>query len=277
MSSSIDATARVAPGARLGSRVEIGPFCVVGADAVIGDDCRLLASVHVAGHTRIGPRTVVHPCAVLGGPPQSVSYRGEPTSLVIGADCTIRESVTMHVGTTQGGGVTTVGDRGYFMVGSHVAHDCRVGDNVQFANGATLGGHCEVGDNVVLSGYVAVHQFVRIGIGAMVSGGTMISSDVVPFAMVAGSPARVIGINSVGMRRRAYANASILAVRMAFRELFSGSGPFEQRIEEVAARLGGEPAVGHIVAFLRARGRRSVYHTGRRRAEQVTDHDDVDA
>ena len=124
----IDPTARIDPGAVIGQDVSIGPFCIVGPDVVLGDGCRLLANVHLTGHTTIGAQTVIYPFVSLGTPPQSVSYRGEPTRLVIGAECDIRENVTMNIGTAKGGGITTVGDRCFFMVGSHVAHDCQVGN-----------------------------------------------------------------------------------------------------------------------------------------------------
>lgn len=256
--SQIDATARIAPGARIGQDVTVGPYCIVGADATIGDGSRLIANVVVSGLTEIGPCNIVHPFAVLGGAPQSTSYRGEPTRLVIGAGNTIREGVSMSIGTTAGGGVTVIGNGGYFMANSHVAHDCRVGNDVRFANGATLAGHCEVGDDAFLSGYVAVHQFARIGAGAIASGGAMISGDVIPFATAAGAHARLIGINVVGMRRRKYAPDSIRAVRAAFRELFFAGGGFADRIDATEAKLGSDPAVSQIIAFLRAPHRRPV-------------------
>src|SRR5262245_38047013 len=129
----IDPTARIQPGAVIGQDVEIGPYCVVGNNAVLGDGCRLIAHVNVDGHTTIGPRTRIAPFTSLGGPPQSTRYRGGPTTLVVGADCDIRENVTLNLGTEDGGGTTTVGERCLLMVGSHVGHDCHVGNDVTFA------------------------------------------------------------------------------------------------------------------------------------------------
>ncbi len=162
----------------------------------------LVAHVNLTGHTTIGPRTVIYPFASLGSPPQSVSYRGGPTRLVIGAECDIRENVTMNTGTEDGGGVTEVGDRCFFMVGSHVAHDCKVGNDVMFANNILLGGHVTIGDNVVFGGGVAVRQFVRIGEGAMIVGLSGVRADVIPYGMAHGPLADLIGLNVVGMRRR---------------------------------------------------------------------------
>src|SRR5215472_12524341 len=141
---SIHPTAVIDRGAEIAEGVEIGPYCVVGPHVTIGPGCRLLAHVHIAGHTSVGPQTAIYPFASLGTPPQSVRYRGGPTRLMIGARCDIRESVTMNIGTEDGGGVTEIGERGFYMANSHVGHDCRVGAEVVFANGATLGGHCAV-------------------------------------------------------------------------------------------------------------------------------------
>src|SRR5665647_2393303 len=146
-------------GAVIGPDVTIGPYCTVGPHVTIGEGCRLLGHVNLTGHTTIGPRTVIHPFASLGSPPQSFSYRGGPTTLTIGADCDIREGVTANTGTEDGGGATSVGDKCFLMVGSHVGHDCHVGNHVVFANNTVLGGHVTVGDNVVFGGNVAVRQF----------------------------------------------------------------------------------------------------------------------
>ena len=176
----IDPSARIEPGAVIGRDVSIGPFCVIGPHVVIGDGCRLLGHVHVAGNTSIGVRSLVYPFASLGTPPQSVKYCGGPTRLVVGADCDIREGVTMNTGTEEGGGITEVGDRCLIMVGSHVGHDCKVGNDVTFANNVVLGGHVTVGDFVVFGGQAAVRQFVRIGEGAMAVGLSGVRADVIP-------------------------------------------------------------------------------------------------
>jgi UDP-N-acetylglucosamine acyltransferase len=247
----IDATARIEDGASIGKGAVIGPYCIIGRDVAIGENCRLIANVQVFGRTTIGARTVVHPFACLGGPPQSFAYRDEPTALSIGADCTIRESVTMNRGTAQGGGETVVGDNGFFMAGSHVAHDCRIGRQAIFANCATLAGHCVLGDNVFVSGLVSVHQFTRIGSGAMIGAGSMIRGDVIPFGLAAGSSARLIGVNVVGMRRSRHPVAEVQAVRAAYRMLFLAPGLLSERIERTAAELGRVEAVAEILAFLR--------------------------
>lgn len=248
----IDSSARIEDGAKIGAGVSIGPYCTVGANVSIGDGCRLVAHVNVTGHTTVGPRTVIYPFASLGSSPQSFSYRGGPTRLVIGADCDIRENVTMSTGTEEDHGLTQVGDGGFFMVGSHVGHDCVVGNKVVMANNTVLGGHVTVGDNVVFGGGVAVRQFVRIGEGAMLVGLSGIRADVIPFGMAQGPLAHLVGLNVVGMRRRGLSKSDLHRVRAAYQALFFGAGEFRARLERVAAEHASDPLIGRIVDFIRA-------------------------
>ena len=248
----IDASARIEAGAVIGRDVSIGPYCTIGPHVTVGDGCRLLAHVNLTGHTTIGPRTVIHPFASLGSPPQSFSYRGGPTKLVVGADCDIREGVTMNTGTEDDRGITQVGDRCFFMVSSHIGHDCTVGNNVVFANNAMLAGHVSIGDYVVFGGGVAVRQFVRIGDGAMIVGLSGVRADVIPWGMVHGPLAHLIGLNVVGMRRRGLSKADVHRVRAAYQALFFGDGEFRARLERVAAEHGADAQVAKIIDFIRA-------------------------
>jgi UDP-N-acetylglucosamine acyltransferase len=248
----IDPSARIETGAAIGPNVTIGPYCTIGPHVAVDDGCRLLAHVNLTGHTSIGPRTIIHPFASLGSPPQSFSYRGGPTRLVVGADCDIRENVTMNTGTEDGGGVTEVGDRCFFMVGSHVGHDCKVGSNCVFGNNTMLGGHVGVGDHVVFGGGVAVRQFARIGDGAMLVGLSGVRADIIPWGMAQGPLANLVGLNVVGMRRRGLSKADIHRVRAAYRALFFGDGEFRARIERVAAEFASDPLVGKVIEFIRA-------------------------
>jgi UDP-N-acetylglucosamine acyltransferase len=251
----IDPTARIERGATIGQDVSIGPYCVIGSHVAIGDGCRLVAHVHVAGHTTIGPRTVIYPFASLGTPPQSVKYRGGPTRLVVGSDCDIREGVTLNIGTEDDRGVTEAGDRCFFMVGSHVGHDCKVGNDVTFANNVVLGGHVTIGDFVVFGGQAAVRQFVRIGEGAMVVGLSGVRADVIPFGLVQGPLAELIGLNLVGMRRRGFPRADIHRLRQGYQALFFGTGTFRERLERLDARTGRDALVAKVIAFIRAGSR----------------------
>jgi len=266
----IDPTARIEAGATIGRDVSIGPYSVIGSQVVIGDECRLASHVHIAGHTTIGPRTAIHPFASLGTPPQSVKYRGGATRLVVGADCDIRESVTMNTGTEDDRGVTEVGDRCLLMVGSHVGHDCKVGSDVTFANNVVLGGHVTVGDFVFLGGQAAVRQFVRIGEGAMVTGMSGVRADVIPFGLVQGAKADLVGLNVVGMRRRGWTKADIHRLRKAYEMLFFGPGTFRERVDEVAARSGDDPLIAEVIVFIRSGSRPLTLAARRGQAEKST-------
>ena len=252
----IDPAARVADGARIGKGVEIGPYCVVGPNVELGDGVRLIAHVHVTGVTAIGAGTVVYPFTSLGTPPQSVHYRGGATRLVIGSQCEIRENVTVNTGTEAGGGITTIGERCFLMVGSHVAHDCHVGNGVTFANLVTMAGHVSVGDDAFIGGMVAAHQHSRIGEGVMVGGLSAVRGDVIPFAIVRHS--RLAGLNVVGLRRRGTDKAELHRLRSVYRMLFFGEGVLADRVETVARDFGADAKISRIVAFIRDGGKRAL-------------------
>ncbi len=255
----------MAAGARLGEGVEIGPYCVVGPQVELGGGVRLLAHVHVNGATTIGEGAVVYPFASLGTPPQSVHYRGGATRLIIGARCELRESVTMNTGTEDGGGVTRVGERCFFMVGSHVGHDCAIGNDVTLANNVVLGGHVSVGDYTFLGGHVAIHQFVRIGEGVMMAGMSAARDDIIPFGFAYGQTGALVGLNMVGLRRRGATRAQMHQLRRAYRSLFLVEGRLADRIEAVAREFAGDPLVEKIVAFIRAGGKRPLMRPRSRR------------
>jgi UDP-N-acetylglucosamine acyltransferase len=248
--STIDPTARVEDGAVIGDGTSIGPYCTIGRHVVIGTNCNLIAHANVAGQTTIGAGCEIHPFTVLGGPPQDLSYRDEPTRLEIGEGCIIREGVTMNVGTKKGGGLTRVGARGLFMNNSHVGHDCVVGNDVIFATSATLGGHCEIGDFVYIGGLSAVHQFVRIGSQVMVGGVCGVRNDVIPFGLVNGQYARLEGLNIIGMKRREFTRERLAAVRSFYQKLFHGPGVFAERLDAVQPLAGTDPAIAEILSFI---------------------------
>ena len=270
----IDPTARIADGARIEDSVEIGPYCIVGPQVEIKSGARLVAHVHVTGVTTIGEGTVVYPFASLGTPPQSVHYRGGTTRLLIGARCELRESVTMNTGTEDGGGVTRVGERCFFMVGCHVGHDCQVGDGVTFANNVVLGGHVTVGDYTFLGGHVAIHQFVRIGESVMMAGMSATRADIIPFGFALGHDGALVGLNIVGLRRRGVTRAEMHLLRRAYRSLFFVAGRLADRIDAVEREFGDDPLVGKIVGFIRAGGKRPLM---RPRAGRKADENGDDA
>ncbi|MCH7539188.1 MAG: acyl-ACP--UDP-N-acetylglucosamine O-acyltransferase [Proteobacteria bacterium] len=247
----IHPTAIVESGAKLGEEVTIGPYCIVGPEVELGEGVGLTSHVVVAGRTIIGPNTRIYPFASIGHPPQDLKYKGEASRLVIGANNVIREYVTMNPGTEGGGMVTQVGNNGLFMIGAHVAHDCKIGNHVVMANNATLAGHVEVGDWAILGGLSAVHQFVRVGHHAMIGGMSGVEHDVIPYGSVMGDRARLSGLNVIGLKRRRFSRENIHALRTAYRLLFAQEGAMAERLADVEAMFGDNEPVMDIVNFIR--------------------------
>ncbi|MGD9615668.1 MAG: acyl-ACP--UDP-N-acetylglucosamine O-acyltransferase [Alphaproteobacteria bacterium] len=251
-------TAIVAAGAVLADDVVIGPYCLVGEHVVLASGVSLGAHAAIDGRTTIGERTRIFPFAAIGFEPQDLKYKGEPSSLVIGRDNTIREHVTINTGTEGGGMVTRIGDHCLLMVGAHVAHDCRIGDHVIMANNATLAGHVVVDDYARLGGLSAVHQFVRIGRHAMIGGMTGVERDVIPYGQAIGDRARLTGLNIIGMQRAGYSREDIQALRAAYQLLFAEGGTLSERVEATTERFGGIGPVDDIIAFIRADSTRAI-------------------
>jgi UDP-N-acetylglucosamine acyltransferase len=255
----VHATSIVENGARLGAAVEVGPFCFVGGDVVLGDGVRLLSHVVIAGGTEIGSRSVVYPHCVLGEEPQIRGVRAANSRLVIGEDCVLREGVTMSCGSEKGGGLTVVGSKGYFMANSHVGHDCRVGDGVTFSNGVLLGGHVEIGEGVVIGGNAAVQQFSRIGRGAMISGLSGVSLDIIPYGEAVGLHARHGGLNLIGLKRRGIPRANIHALRAAYRMIFLEKDcSFSEAAERAVKKWPRVDEVQEIAQFILAPAKRQI-------------------
>jgi len=217
----IHPTACVDKKAQIGSDVEIGPFCVVGPDVVLGDGCRLHNNVTIVGHTTVGRGNEFFPCTVIGAVPQDLKYRGQRTELIIGDHNVFREQVTVHPGTEVGCGVTTIGNHNRFLIGVHLAHDVVVGDHCVISNYVQVAGHVHIEDRVHMGGMSGLHHFVTIGRLAYLAAMSRVSVDVPPFLVVAGYPARVRGVNVEGMQRWSYSKEQIDAVREAYRFLFS--------------------------------------------------------
>lgn len=253
---SIHPSAVVEDGATLGEGCIIGPFCMVGAGVVLGDRVELKSHVVITGDTEIGDDCTIYSFAVIGEVPQDLKFDGEKTRLVIGKRNRIREHVTMNCGTSGGGGVTRVGNDGLFMAGCHVAHDVIVGNRVIVVNNAALAGHCVISDDVIIGGLSGVHQWVRIGQGAIVGAVTMVTNDVIPFGLVQSPRGGLDGLNLVGLKRKGVARVDITALRAAFQMLAQGEGTFQDR----AKRLGKETDsdyVKQIVEFITGASDRS--------------------
>lgn len=251
MTVTIHPTAIVHDGAMLGEGVNIGPYCIVGPQVTLKDRVSLKSHVVIDGITEIGTETVVHPFACLGGPPQHLAHRGEPTKLMVGERNLVREHVIMHAGTEKGGGVTEVGNDCMFMSGSGIAHDCILGNNVILANLASVGGHVKIGDFVFLGGSCAVHQFARLGRYCFIGGGAVVTKDVIPYGSVWGNHARLEGLNLVGLKRRGFSRELILALRTAYRMMFAEEGTFQERLDDVLENFSDIDQVVEIVRFIR--------------------------
>ncbi|MEP4981212.1 acyl-ACP--UDP-N-acetylglucosamine O-acyltransferase [Ascidiaceihabitans sp.] len=229
-------SAVVEDGAVIDPTAKVGPFCVVGPDVVLGPDVELKSHVVVTGKTTVGEGTVIFSFAVIGEIPQDLKFKGESSALQIGARNRIREHVTMNAGTEGGGGVTKIGDDGLFMAGCHIAHDAIVGNRVIVVNSAAIAGHCVLEDDVIVGGLAGIHQFVRIGKGAIIGAVTMVTNDVIPYGLVQAPRGELDGLNLVGLKRRGVVRSDITALRAAFQMLAQGEGTFHDR----AARLGAE-------------------------------------
>ncbi|MEL6566615.1 MAG: acyl-ACP--UDP-N-acetylglucosamine O-acyltransferase [Pseudomonadota bacterium] len=242
-------SAVIEPGAQIDDSATIGPFCVVGPDVVIGPDVTLKSHVVVTGQTTIGAGTTVFSFAVIGEVPQDLKFKGEQSRLEIGARNRIREHVTMNCGTEGGGGVTRIGDDGLFMAGCHIAHDAHIGNRVIVVNSAAIAGHCVLEDDVIIGGLSGVHQFVRVGKGAIIGAVTMVTNDVIPYGLVQAPRGELDGLNLVGLKRRGVARSDITALRAAFQMLAQGEGTFHTRAERLGAETDSD-YVREIVDFV---------------------------
>lgn len=247
----IDTLASVDPNATIGSGVKVGPFCTVGPDAVLEDGVELQSHVVIDGTTTLGTGVTVGPFTVLGGPPQHLRYRGEPTELVIGPGVVIREQVSIHRGTEFGGGVTRIGAGAMIMAATHIGHDCQVGDGVIIASNATLAGHVTIGDHAFIGGLAGIHQFCRIGKRAIVGGCAAVPRDVIPYGSAFGNHARLEGLNVVGLKRGGFSRETISALNAATKHIFEdATASFAERVAHVGRQYAHVPEVMEIVDFL---------------------------
>jgi UDP-N-acetylglucosamine acyltransferase len=255
-SARVHPTAVIDPRADLGEDVEVGPFVVIEGLVRIGAGCVLRNGAHLIGPLSMGCGNTVHSFAVLGDEPQHLKYAGEPSGVEIGDHNVFREHVTVHRAMTPGG-VTRLGSHNFLMASSHIAHDCVVGSHCTLANGALVGGHCILEDRVVLSGNVAIHQFVRIGRLALMSGLSATGMDLPPF-MIHQRINTVCGVNVIGMRRAGIGNEAITAVRKAFHLLYRSEMVLSMSLPQIEQELGHVPEVAELVAFIRAPGSRGI-------------------
>ena len=248
----IHPTAIIDPKAELGRGVRVGPYCVVGADVVLGDRCELMSHVTIEGPCQIGADNRFFSHCAVGGEPQDKKYKGERESrLTLGARNVVREFATINRGSPHGGGETRLGDDNWIMAYCHVAHDCRVGNETIFANAATLGGHCTVEDRVYLGGFTAVHQFCSVGTLTMTGGHTMIAQDVPPYVIATGNRVRLFGVNRIGLERAGMAAEEIRRIERAYRLFFRSRLGAQEALARIDAELADSPAVARFTRFIR--------------------------
>jgi len=263
MSTTVHPTALVDPGARLGNGVVVEPYAVIERDVEVGDGSRIGPFCRVQGPTCIGPDNRFQSHCSIGVAPQDLKFGGEQTRLEVGTGNTFREFVTVHRGTPGGGGVTRIGNHSLFMVGAHIAHDCRVGDHVIFANNGTLAGHVEVGDFATIGALSAVHQFCRVGEHAFLGGATIATKDCLPFMKTVGSrPARCFGPNSIGLERKGFNSERLAALKAAWRLLHSSRLTTAEALTEIEGSLSQAPDAMRLVAFIRSAQRGAVLARG---------------
>lgn len=240
----------------IGEGCEIGPFSVVGPDVVLHAGVVVKSHAVVTGWTEIGAGTTIWPFACVGEVPQDLKFKGERTRLIVGARCRIREGATLNTGTEGGGGLTQVGDDCLLMTGAHVGHDAIVGNRVILANQVAIAGHCHIGDDVIIGGLSGIHQWVRVGQGAIIGAVTMVTNDVLPYGLVQGPRGELDGLNLVGLKRRGVDRSEIAAMRAAFQALSEGEGSFLERARRLAAET-GSAHVREICDFILSQSDRS--------------------
>lgn len=251
----IHPTSIISKEAEIGSDVEIGPFCVIKGRVRIGDGCVLESHVSIGnewGIVEIGKRNRFSAGAAVGGPPQDLSYRGEPTRLVIGDDNLIREFTTLNCGTEKGGGVTRIGSHCMIMAYAHIAHDCQIGDHVVIANSNQLAGHVVMEDHVKTGGMCGFNQFVRIGKHSFIAGDSAVNKDVAPFTIAQGKYAVMRACNTIGLDRAGYPKEEVENVNRAVRILTKGGGTIEEALARIQNECKSGPMIEYFVNFIRA-------------------------
>jgi UDP-N-acetylglucosamine acyltransferase len=246
----IHPSAVISSGAQIGSECVIGPYVVIGDEVILGDRVRIDSHCVIDGRTRIGDETHLFPFVSVGLTPQDLKFAGETSATEIGQRNRIREFVTIHRGTTGGGGITRLGDDCFLMAQAHVAHDCVLGNHVIMANAATLAGHVAVEDGANIGAYSGVHQFCRVGREAYVGGYSVVVKDALPFALTVGNHAKCYGLNKVGVRRRGYSRETIAALHHAFHLLLSSKLNTTQAIDQIREEIKDIPEVNELATFI---------------------------
>lgn len=247
----IHPTAIIAPDATLAEGVEVGPYSIIGPDVHIGENTHLGPHVVIESQTDIGEDNRIAQFASIGGPPQDLKYRGEPTRVVIGNRNTIKEYVTINRSTIHDIGVTVLGDDNLLMAYCHVAHNCKLANHVIMSNGVNLGGHIHVEDYAIIGGMTGVHQFTRIGAHCIVGGASAVNKDIPPFVTASGNFTKLYGLNMIGLKRRGFSEETIGALKEAYRIIFRSKLLLATAIGKVEAEVADLPEVRQFLDFIR--------------------------
>lgn len=248
----IHPTAIISPDAHLAEDVDIGPYSIIGHHVTVGAGTQIKGHVVIDPYTEIGRNCRIFQYAAVGAPPQAVKFQDEETWVKIGDNCVVREFVTIHRGTKDGGGLTQIGEGCLLMNYTHIAHDCKVGRNVVMSNNATLAGHITVDDHAILGGLVAIHQFVRVGEYAFVGGKSVVVKDIPPYMLASGDRATLHGLNKVGLQRHGFSPTAISQLKRAYRLIFRFGLTLNEALRRVEAEVEPVPEIKHLIAFIRS-------------------------
>jgi UDP-N-acetylglucosamine acyltransferase len=255
MTKEIHSTAIIHPKAEIDEDVSIGPFSIIGEGVRIKKGTKLVSNVIIEGDSEIGENCIIYPFTSIGLPPQDVKYKGQKTGVKIGSNNIIREYITIHRASVGGDGITTIGNNSFLMAYVHIAHDCKIGNSVTMANVATLGGHVLVEDYAYIGGLVAIHQLIRIGAYAMVGGFSGVNQDIPPYTMSSGAPAKLFGLNSIGLKRRGFQDQTISELKKAYKILFREKHTLKEAIKKVQEELPYTDEIKHLIEFMEMKRR----------------------
>jgi len=250
MGKEIHPTAIVNPAAEIEDDVFIGPYSLIGEDAHIKKGARLVSNVILEGKAEIGEGCIIYPFTSIGLPPQDMKYKGEKTGVRIGKNNIIREYITIHRASSGGDGITTIGDNNFLMAYVHIAHDCKIGNFVTMANVATLGGHVLIEDHAFIGGLVAIHQFTRIGTYAMAGGFSGVNQDIPPYMITSGTPAKLFGLNAIGLKRNGFPDSTINELKKAYKILFRDKRTLKDAIKKIQEDLPYTDEIKHLIEFI---------------------------
>jgi UDP-N-acetylglucosamine acyltransferase len=255
MTKEIHSTAIIHPKAEIDEDVSIGPFSIIGEGVRIKKGSKLVSNVIIEGDSEIGENCIIYPFTSIGLPPQDVKYKGQKTGVKIGSNNIIREYITIHRASVGGDGITTIGNNSFLMAYVHIAHDCKIGNSVTMANVATLGGHVLVEDYAYIGGLVAIHQFTRIGSYTMVGGFSGVNQDIPPYTMSSGAPAKLFGLNSIGLKRRGFQDQTVSELKKAYKILFREKHTLKEAIKKVQEELPYTDEIKHLIEFMEMKKR----------------------